>query len=545
MASKEETFCRLCAEPTPIDQLISTDCPVGQNSKIAMKMLWINIDIKNNLPTTLCFACFDLLERTWKFLHDVRTAQTKLHAIFSKSETPLEIKSDDGEDVGKPVDKDWEEFEKPKVEVKNENPVDSVQIITIDPNAIVDVDVNVKCEEASDFDCNDLGFDSADSDLPLQLAVKRKKIKKKSKKKILKDEVPECVDTAQIIWDAPLNVNTWDAPMTWEDYMCRCANCDAQCKNISSLRLHSLQIHSHCCNFKCQDCDKVLTNFRTFVSHVRTHKKSLRYCCEFCNKRFVRSVHIKKHINIEHCDSYLTMCDCGAVFSTIEELKDHMLLYSKRIRKKKVVKQEKIESELKCEHCGKEFKSKSNLLQHKLVHTERIREFSCHVCGKMFFTKGTLSTHMMTHEDTKPFKCEFCPMAFRARGNLHSHISLHSGAKPFVCEQCGKSFRVKRHLKSHSIVHTDLMPYVCEYCNKAFRFKTRLNLHLRQHTGAKPYNCLYCQRDFTNGSNYKKHMKRRHNIDTSIKKRYNNIVDDQNSMTEISIINDQNNDEVN
>ncbi|XP_013196652.2 gastrula zinc finger protein XlCGF26.1-like [Amyelois transitella] len=546
MTSKDETFCRLCAEPTPLEQLITTSCPVGENAKISMKMLWINIDTTNNLPTTICFSCFDLLERTWKFLHDVRTAQEKLLKIFSKNETPIEIKTDEAENIGKPVDKNWEEFQKPKVEVKDENSVQNVQIITVDPNTILDVDVNlVKCENVSDLDTfnDDLGgFDSADSDLPLTLAVKKKKMKKKSKRKNLNNEEPVCLDSASI-WNAPLNVNTLDAPMTWEEYTWRCASCDAQCKNISSLRLHSLQIHSCCCTFKCVDCDKVINNYRTFINHVRTHKKSLRYCCEFCNKRYMRSAYIKKHINSEHGESYLTMCgNCGAVFETLEELKDHMLLYSKGLRKR-TVKQENIESELKCEHCGKEFKSRSNLLQHKLVHTERTRQFSCHVCGKMFFTKGTLSTHMMTHEDTKPFKCEFCPMAFRARGNLQSHISLHSGAKPFVCEQCGKSFRVKRHLKSHSIVHTDLMPYVCEYCNKAFRFKTRLNLHLRQHTGAKPYTCLFCQRDFTNGSNFKKHMRRRHNIDTS-KKRYNNIVDEPNSLGDQNSINDQNSDDM-
>lgn len=514
MTDEEETYCRLCAEPTPKDQLISTDEEVGLNSKISTKMLWINIKMNNSLPNTICFACFDLLERTWKFLHNVRTAQEKLLTIFTKkpedSSIPVEIKSDDTEDAGKPVDKDWEAFQDPKVEVKHEVPV---QIITVDPNTLLDVDINlIKQENESDNDfslCNDEfdGCETTDSDVPLGLVVRKKRMKKKSKKLNLNAKVK--VD---------------DNPITWDNYMCRCAHCDAQCKNIASLRLHSLHIHSCCCSFKCSDCGKVISNYRTFVNHVRLHNKLLRYCCEVCNKQFTRSAHTKKHLNSEHHNSVITMCsNCGATFDTLEQLKDHILIYTKF--KKRPVKRENDtkETELKCEHCNKEFKSRSNLVQHKLVHTNRSRDFSCHVCGKMFFTKGTLSTHMMTHEDSKPFKCEFCPMAFRARGNLQSHISLHSGAKPFVCEQCGKSFRVKRHLKSHSIVHTDLMPYICEYCNKAFRFKTRLNLHLRQHTGAKPYKCFYCQRDFTNGSNFKKHMKRRHNIDTS-KQRFNNVI---------------------
>ncbi|KAM3955602.1 uncharacterized protein ACR2FA_010470 [Aphomia sociella] len=521
MSEQEESYCRLCAEPTPKEQLISTEEDVGKNSKITTKMLWINIDMNNSLPNTICFACFDMLERTWQFLHNVRTAQSKLNNIFCKKPedaTTNETKTDSSSDSGKPVNKDWDEFQEAKLEVKDEAPIENLQIITVDPNSLLDVDFSiVKSEPNSDIDldADDDGFDSTDSDIPLQLTMKKKKSKKN-----LKDNNYFNEEDTGLVNETESNLPSF----TWDDYMCRCANCDAQCKNMASLRLHSLHIHSCCCVFKCSDCGKAIGSFRTFVNHVRVHNKLLRYCCEFCNKRFTRSAYTKKHRNTVHRDAFLTMCaNCGASFDNHEQLKDHILIYSKNLKKRTLKRENNTEMDLRCEHCNKEFKSRSNLLQHKLVHTERSRDFSCHVCGKMFYTKGTLGTHMMTHEDTKPYKCEFCPMAFRARGNLQSHISLHSAAKPFVCEQCGKSFRVKRHLKSHSIVHTDLMPYVCEYCNKAFRFKTRLNLHLRQHTGAKPYTCVYCQRDFTNGSNFKKHMKRRHNIDTS-KKKYNNVI---------------------
>lgn len=507
MSEQEETYCRLCAETTPLTQLISAEDDVAISSKVSTKMLWINIDVSSSiLPTTICFSCFDLLEKTWSFLHNVRTAQTRLASIFRKktnedcsSPIPHDLKPPDDTDIGKPVDKNWDEFQSTKREVKEENRDHFENFTTVDASTLLEINFQVKTERISDDEqFNGLAHSdhfSSDDDAPLS-----------AKNKVNKD--------------SKLTVNSMI--LTWDDYMCRCAICDAQCKNIESLRLHTLQIHTCCCVFKCSDCGKVIASYRSFVSHVRMHVKSLRHCCEYCNNRFTSLTHLKSHINNNHRHLYLTSChNCGCNFETQELLQDHILIYSKAQKKHR--KRDELEGELKCEHCNKEFKSRSNLQQHKLVHTDRNREFSCHVCGKMFFTKGTLSTHMMTHEDTKPHKCEFCPMAFRARGNLLSHISLHSGAKPFVCEQCGKSFRVKRHLKSHSIVHTDLMPYVCQYCNKAFRFKTRLNLHIRQHTGAKPYNCFFCQRDFTNGSNFKKHMKRRHNIDTS-KKKYTNVV---------------------
>lgn len=511
MAEEEETYCRLCAEPTPTSRLVSIYEQIGVGTKIITKLQWINIDVSssNNLPTGICYACLDSLERTWTFLNEVRAAQVKLNDIYKVKTDPKnesENKENKSDQTGKPVNTDWETFKETKTEVKSESETENTaEEILMSDNLIETMSV-IKVEKYSDNEVS--GNLSTDSDVPLLFAARKKKIKKKKKH----------------------DFNGKYSDITWDNYMCRCANCDAQCKNLMSLRLHSLQIHTCCCTFKCSDCGKVASSYKSFISHVRHHNKSLKTCCEYCNKRFTMSAQLKKHKNTIHHNVDLLMCQiCGALFDTEELLQDHLAIYTKGF-KKRTVKQEIMD--YKCTHCQKQFKSRCNLQQHMLVHTDRSRDFSCHICGKMFFTKGTLSTHIMTHEDTKPYKCEICLMAFRAKGNLISHISLHSGLKPFVCEQCGKSFRVKRHLKSHSITHTDLRPYICQYCQKSFRFKTRLNLHLRQHTGAKPYKCMFCQREFTNGSNYKKHMKRRHNIDTS-KKKFNNIINDNivNSVT--------------
>lgn len=517
MSEEEEAFCRLCAEPTLKTNLISPEEEVGAASMLVTKMLWINIDVSSSiiLPNMICFSCFDQLERTYRFLNTVRSAQLKLHKIFVKKDDDVVKIDSSEEDAGKPVDMDWDEFQKVKPEIKEENDEDEVEIsaVAVATDLLIEIgmDSGIKTERGSYEDnlIHSDGFKTSDDeDVPLVTVAKKKKSTKKIK-------CNENIDNSSGVLSS----------FTWDNYTWRCGNCDALFQNVQSLRIHSIQIHSVCCVFKCNDCSKNSSNFKLFVKHVREHIKLLRYCCEYCNKRFNRSTCLKKHY-IKHKDNlYLTCENCGSNFDSAEELQDHIIIFTKGY-KRKMLKEEVVD--LKCEVCDKEFKSRSNLQQHKLVHTKRSRDFSCHVCGKMFFTKGTLSTHIMTHQDVRPYKCEHCSMSFRARGNLQSHISLHSGAKPFVCEQCGKSFRVKRLLKSHYIVHTDLMPFICEFCNKTFRFKTRLNLHLRQHTGAKPYNCVYCQRDFTNGSNFKKHMKRRHNIDTS-KKNFFNIVREENT----------------
>ncbi|XP_026490654.2 zinc finger protein 62 homolog [Vanessa tameamea] len=534
MSEDIETYCRLCAEPTPVDQLISPEEHEVFTPKVATKLSWINIDISkpNELPKTICFSCFTLLDRTWTFLNNVRTAQEKLKAIFVKisqqnnEQTCEETRAKLPNIPGKPIDTNWEDFQRPKLEIKIEESTENPEVLLQKTVSITNENSGdngaVKTENDTDYEdllieSNNCYLSSSDSDSPLKKIAKKKKVSRKRNK----DSKFESDSTEIPIDILSLNI-------TWDNQTCRCAKCDILCQSIISLQLHSLQIHNQCCLFKCIECEKIVSTYRSIVRHVRTHNSALRHCCEYCNKVFLRTSELNLHKVKDHKDIYKTKCTyCGASFETPEELKEHKTIFfngSKKSSKEiKIINSDK-HTDCKCDLCDKVFKNRQNLYQHRVLHTERSRNFACHVCGKMYYTKGSLSAHMRTHEESRRYKCDHCPRAFHAKGNLISHLSLHSGLKPFICEQCGKSFRAKRHLISHSIIHTDLRPYVCEYCNKTFRFKTRLNLHVRQHTGVRPYKCVYCQHDFTNGSNYKKHMYRRHGIDTSSRNKYKVVV---------------------
>lgn len=56
-----------------------------------------------------------------------------------------------------------------------------------------------------------------------------------------------------------------------EGYVWKCSNCDKEMPSRSALKLHYYQEHKQAPSFKCMDCDKAYTRYRSFVRHVKLH----------------------------------------------------------------------------------------------------------------------------------------------------------------------------------------------------------------------------------------------------------------------------------
>lgn len=240
--------------------------------------------------------------------------------------------------------------------------------------------------------------------------------------------------------------------------------------------------------------------------------------CYYCDKKLdARGTHLKEHFVKPHVPCPL----CGEIFKNDDGLNEHLQEFN-RVNKRRPRRKKGAPitvEELTCSLCKKVYKTPNSLRDHMKLHTaDRKRNYTCDRCGKMFYNKGTLTSHIMSHDKIRPHVCRICNKSFLFPNMLRRHVEMHSGVKPFPCEMCGRCFRLQYQLNAHKIIHTDAMPYICTYCNKAFRFKQILKNHERLHTGAKPYSCSQCHMEFTNWSNYNKHMKRRHGMDTSKKK---------------------------
>ncbi|KAJ2938419.1 hypothetical protein O0L34_g13336 [Tuta absoluta] len=509
----ENLYCRLCVEPKNFDGLLNLDCDETKCNEIHRKLsflnaMYVNVLSHDNLPKNVCYGCYDSLNKAYDFLDKVKKAQDKLKHILIDYFPP-----DDSSKLDYTFDDDraaLDEFFGETHDIPDVKP----EALPAKPKfESVDSGIEVKLEPKEEF-----------SDPATAIHDSLRNVIQNSSENL---SIQDILDSA-LCKTGPSNIYAKEVKevnkktKSWKEFLWLCAYCAIEFTDLDVLRSHSKVTHNKCAAFSCADC-KTFTkseNLESFVKHVRKHRKGLRDRCHFCDE-IVKSEELKDHLK-EHHKNNVPCPMCGEILPNEESLMLHHAEFKavKQIRKPRRKKGTPITIEdLTCHICKNIYKNPNSLRDHIKRHTtERKRDYTCDRCGKTFYNKGTLTTHVMAHDQIRRHVCRICNKSFVFPNMLRRHVEMHSGIKPFSCEICGRCFRLQYQLNAHKIVHTDSMPHVCKYCNKAFRFKQILKNHERQHTGAKPYSCEHCCMEFSNWSNYNKHMKRRHNLDTSKKK---------------------------
>ncbi|XP_067635468.1 zinc finger protein 91-like [Eurosta solidaginis] len=240
-------------------------------------------------------------------------------------------------------------------------------------------------------------------------------------------------------------------------------------------------------------------------------EESKRYPCCICEKRFVQSSHLLRHLRIHLGDNVYRCRFCPQAFSSHTKRRIHLATHKNEdpeTREQNIKALREQEAKLKQQHLDMK------------TTKPKIKRHQCNICGRSFRTKSDLKKHQRIHSGEKPHKCDICEKrSFTIKSDLKKHQRIHSGEKPHKCDICEKRFLLITTLRSHMRIHTGEKPFKCKYCESTFRQTSILHRHLRTHLGDNIYRCDFCTLSFPTSLERQLHSSTHENEDPEARER--------------------------
>lgn len=273
-----------------------------------------------------------------------------------------------------------------------------------------------------------------------------------------------------------------------------CLDCDKHFLHSSHLKKH-LSTHKQPApqsKYSCNQCNNSFSSPRDFLNHLRNHEETVSYgqgfVCPICQQCFTSPAALIFHFP-NHPSGMLQCKICNKTFPTAAQLKEHEACHSK---------------ETKCDRCGQSFFGTNHKCSPRHVELMNI--------VTSFADDDEID---VTGEDL--CFCPFCPMQFSSRSNLLEHQNRqHPNEKSFTCEICARSYAKQKYLDGHMKKHhqnvtaqsTAQIKFQCAQCHSDFNTAKDLSIHLKLHAAEKEvgeYRCDMCYKSFV-----QLHLLRRH-----------------------------------
>ncbi|XP_055083842.1 zinc finger protein 1035 [Periophthalmus magnuspinnatus] len=298
--------------------------------------------------------------------------------------------------------------------------------------------------------------------------------------------------------------------------------------------------------YRCGVCCVRFRNPEELSEHGCLAGVERQYSCMDCDKHFLHSSHLKKHLST-HRQSSLSKYSCNRcnnIFSSSHDFLTHLRNHDETLCYG--------QQGFVCPVCHQCFASPAELVFHFPAHPNET--FECKICNKTFFTASKLKEHVCHTKDTKckncgqnyvgnshncsqkKFErsygdddeidvtgedlcyCAFCPMQFSSKSHLLEHQNReHPKEKSFTCEICARTYAKQKYLDRHLKKHcqkepaqsTSQIKFQCAQCHSEFNTAKDLSLHLKLHAAEKEvgeFRCDMCYKSFSQLNLLRRHQ---------------------------------------
>ncbi|KAJ8734007.1 hypothetical protein PYW07_014558 [Mythimna separata] len=127
--------------------------------------------------------------------------------------------------------------------------------------------------------------------------------------------------------------------------------------------------------------------------HVRTHNDDRSFHCKYCNKTFVKSHHLTRHLRLKHRETIRT---CRGPFGESDQYR--------------------------CEQCEDSFATQDELIYHSAIHATQ--NLICPLCQEKFEDVDAVTAHIKSHVNGTEFMCDLCELVFTSKEKLDCHIGI-------------------------------------------------------------------------------------------------------------------------